>query len=59
MEDSSTILIIYCLIVLFIILSIATYTQFEGMITSKFKEEENSVGTTNLVTNLGETIAEN
>jgi hypothetical protein len=57
MENSNTILIEFALTILFIILGIATYTQFVKMRKKKFKGEEKSEGTTSIVIGIGETIA--
>jgi uncharacterized membrane protein YidH (DUF202 family) len=57
MENSNTTLIIFCLGVLFIILGIATFVQFQKMKKNKFKGEEKSEGTTSIVIGIGETVA--
>jgi cell division protein YceG involved in septum cleavage len=58
MEQTNSILILFSLSVLFIILGIATFVQFQKMKKQKFKGEEKSEGTTSIVIALGETITE-
>ncbi len=57
MNGTNTIIAIFALIALFIILGIATYSEFRKMRKKKFKGEEKSEGTTSIVIGIGETIA--